>query len=184
MFKQVRVVIGGTPQGHTEIVPYSRADGAQYYVVGGVRTDQLVAYSVPFYEVRVENGGTYHAVRFGLQNKGTTPQTRTCDAGLAHERLCTPTWVDGYRPHSFAGTHRAGAFRLIPKKQFLIHEGADSGQGQIGGSLGCIEVLDGGWNLFLAEIEILGLGAINRLANAGKVRVKIESAVFPQAVRV
>src|SRR5262249_34413346 len=147
----VHVVITGKILGQTFVVPYSHHGGLQTYVVGGVRTDTPVVYKVPYYEVRIEGGRKYKAVRFGLQNKGQVPPpaTRRCDAGLSAAHDCTPTWVPGYSPHSFAGGSRRGAWRLLPGRGFLIHEGADTSAGQVGGSLGCVEILDGDWNGFL-----------------------------------
>jgi hypothetical protein len=178
---QVRMTIGGKPKGSSYVAPYSHAGGLQFHVVGGVRTEQPVVYEVPIYEVRIDGGGTYLAIRFGVQNTGATPETRRCDAGLSDARDCYPAWVAGYSPHSFRGGSRAGAWRLMPGKGFLIHEGADRAKSQIGGSLGCIEVLDGKWNTFLGEIERIGRGACLEIGSKSSLKVTIESAPFPMA---
>src|SRR5262245_8689995 len=135
--KPVHIIVKGKPTGMTEVVPYSREQGRQ--VAGG----DVVRYRVPSYEVWVNKVGPFRAIRFGLRNKGTLEATRGVDAGLAQARVCYPTWVPGYSPHSFRGTSRPGAWRLIPGQNFLIHEGP--GPGQNGGSIGCIEILDGMW---------------------------------------
>ena len=87
-----------------------------------------------------------------------TPQVRPCDWSYAN-RVCTPAWLPHYSPHSFRGSSRPGAWQLVPGQGFLIHEGANESVGEVGGSIGCIEVLDGRWNTFLAEIERIGGGA-------------------------
>lgn len=186
MATEVHVVITGRQMGSTSVVPYSHGVGLQFYVQNGMPTRKPVIYKVPFYEVRIEGGGKYKAVRFGLQNKGRMPPPATCvcDAGLSAAHNCTPTWVPGYSPHSFAGGSRAGAWRLLPGRGFLIHEGADTRKGQVGGSLGCVEILDGGWNTFLNEIERLGGAVCHALGTAGKLKVKIEPAAYPKATLV
>jgi hypothetical protein len=179
----VHVIIGGNQKGKTNIVPFSHGAGLQYYVLSGVRTEQLVQYEVPVYEVRIEGGSAYLAVRFGLQNKGTMPpsKARVCDAGLSRRHICIPSWVTGYSPHSFEGGPRAGAWRLLPGKGFLIHEGADTSKNQVGGSLGCIEILDGRWNSFLEEIERLANSTCPVIGNRGTLKVTVESASYPKA---
>lgn len=180
MKPMIEVVITGITKGDAFIIPYSHADGLQF--TGG----KPVVYRVPWYEVRVEGGGSYRAIRFGLRNRGQTPPpaVRPCDAGLSAGRTCTPTWVPGYSPHSFAGGSRAGAWRLLPGKGFLIHEGADGNKGQIGGSLGCVEILDGQWNGFLGELEALGGQTCPSLGATGRLKVKIEPATYPVATLV
>ncbi len=183
MVSLVRVVISGKILGQTYVVPYSHAHGLQLYPG---TTDEGVIYKVPCYEVRVEGGSSYGAVRFGLQNKGESspPPTRICDAGLWSPHQCTPEWVPGYSPHSFRGAARAGAWRLLPGRGFLIHEGADTRIGQVGGSLGCVEILDGRWNDFLAEIESLAHAACTAISAAHKLKVTIEQASYPTATLV
>lgn len=179
---KILIVITGKSKGNTFIVPYSHAAGLQM----DAKTGEPIIYKVAWYEVRIHGGGNYRAVRFGLQNKGNVPPpaSRVCDAGLSAGRTCAPVWVPGYRPHSFAGASRAGAWRLMPGKGFLIHEGADSTKKQVGGSLGCVEILDGGWNPFLDELEKLGGQSCASLGAAGRLSVKIEAAPFPVATRV
>ena len=179
---KIQIVITGKGKGNTFVVPYSHTAGLQM----DANTGKPVIYKVPWYEVRIGGGGAYRAVRFGLQNKGHAPPPalRACDAGLSSGRICTPMWVPGYSPHSFAGGSRTGAWRLLPGKGFLIHEGADGAKGQVGGSLGCVEILDGGWNAFLGELEKLGGDSCASLGAAGKMSVKIEAASFPVATLV
>jgi hypothetical protein len=184
MAAQVKVFITGIQKGKTFVVPYNHHQGLQFVVVGGVPTHKLVIYEVPFYEVRVERGGTYAAVRFGLQNNGTVLKTRHCDAGLPHAQLCMPSWIPTYSPHSFRAGSRPGAWQLLPGKSFLIHEGADARNGQVGGSLGCVEILNGKWNDFLAEIERLAGASAAQIGATHKLKVSIESAPFPTATLV
>ncbi len=182
--EQVKVVITGKRVGIAPVVPYSHAAGLQLVVVNHVRTDEPVIYRVPSYEVRIHGGGVYAAVRFGLQNKGTVQKVRMCDAGISHARTCTPHWIPHYSPHSFSGTSRPGAWQLIPGRGFLIHEGADTIKGQVGGSLGCVEILDGDWNTFLSELE--SLAGVNATLIGAKrlLHVSIEGAPFPTATLV
>ena len=180
----VSVTVGSTVLGQTQVVPYSHREGLQYVAVRGVPTDQPLVYKVPYYDVTIQGGSSYTAVRFGLQNKGTAPKTRTCDAGLSSHRVCTPTWLPKYSPHSFNGTSRDGAWILIPGKSFLIHEGADTRIGQVGGSLGCIEILDGKWNSFLAEIEKLAKTTVTEIGKKGLLSVTIKAAPYPTATLV
>jgi hypothetical protein len=184
MASEVKVTITGNQKGKTLVVPYSHNQGLQFVVAGGIRTDRPVTYEVPYYEVRIERGGLYAAVRFGLQNNGTFPKIRHCDAGLSHAQQCTPTWIPTYSPHSFRGGARPGAWQLLPGKGFLIHEGADTRKGQVGGSLGCVEILDGKWNDFLAEIERLAGVPAAEIGATHKLKVAIEYAPFPTATLV
>lgn len=151
----VKVKITGVIRGTSLIVPYSHTGGLQRYPVGHAKAGQPVIYKINKYQVKVVNGNTYDAVRFGLQNKGTIEPQRVADAGLSTARTVHPSWVAGYSPHSFAGGAYAGAWRLLPGKGFLIHEGANSTAGQVGGSLGCVEILDGGWNAFMDELKTI-----------------------------
>ena len=72
----------------------------------------------------------------------------------------------------------------MPGRSFLIHEGADTRASQVGGSLGCVEILDGGWNSFLAEIERLGCASCSGIGASGKLKVRVEAATFPLATLV
>jgi hypothetical protein len=47
---------------------------------------------------------------------------------------------------------RKAAWVLSPPKTFYIHEGPNRDNRGIGGSLGCIEILDGNWDGFLQQI--------------------------------
>lgn len=181
MIATVEVVVTSIVKGFGPIVPYSHDEGLQFVVVGGVRTNRPVIYDVPIYEVTITGGSSYLALRFGVRNTGATPKTRGCDAGLSHGRECVPSWRPHYSPHSFSGSARPGAWVLLPGKGFLIHEGADRPKGQVGGSIGCVEILDGAWNKFLAEIETLGHGTCTQIGAAQKLRVKIQSANYPIA---
>lgn len=50
------------------VVPYNKEEGLQYYVTPtGHRTARLVIYDMPVYEVRIEKGASYEAIRFGLR---------------------------------------------------------------------------------------------------------------------
>ncbi len=178
----VHVIITDKITGDVKICPFIYPAGLQYYIVRGVKTDTPVLYKVPAYEVRIDGGNKYDAVRFGLQNKGVLPPPtdRKCDAGLANPQVWIPEWIADYSPHSFVGGIRKGAWRLIPGKAWLIHEGADRGSGY-GGSLGCIEILDGHWNGFLDEIETLGGDTCAQIATARGLKVTIVAAVRPTA---
>jgi hypothetical protein len=180
---KVTVTITGLSRGNTDVVPYNRAQGLQRRIVGGVVTNQLVVYQVPSYEVRVEGARTYAAIRFGLQNNGTVTKTRRCDVGISNAQVCTPEWVPGYRPHSFGGLMRQGAWRVLPGRQFLIHEGPDS-RTQHGGSFGCIEILDRRWNDFLADIERLAGMPAPDISRTKALKVVFETAPFPTATLV
>jgi len=70
---------------------------------------------------------------------------------------------------------------LLPGRGFLIHEGADTRVGYVGGSLGCVEILDGGWPTFLGEIKKLSGADCAAVGKAGKLKVKIEGASLPTA---
>jgi len=180
---KVHVIVTANRIGTAGVVPYNKEEGLQYYVTPtGHRTARLVIYDVPVYEVRIEKGASYQAIRFGLRKRGdSTPTTRGCDAGLSHNRVCTPSWVPGYSPHSFHGSSRRGAWRLLPGKNFLIHEGGDRRVRQVGGSIGCVEVLDGRWDAFLTEIETIGGSDCAQLSARQHVKVTLEHASFPDA---
>lgn len=174
----VHVTITNRITGRALVCPYSHSQHLQFYTVDGVVTDQPVLYSIPVYEVRVDGGDSYDAVRFGLQNHGTLPppKTRICDAGISHAHVCTPGWNPTYCPHSFDRVNRVGAWRLFPGKTFYIHEGPIRNRGGYGGSLGCVEILDGYWNDFLSDIERLGKGRSDQIASLHGLRVTIEAA--------
>ena len=179
----VEVIVTSMPRGQGPVVPYSHEGGLQFYnTPTGVRTNRPVVYDAPVYAVLISGGRSYVAVRFGLKNNGAPPSpTRPCDTGLADTRVCIPGWLPHYSPHSFRGTSRRGAWQLLPGKGFLIHEGANRAQHQVGGSIGCIEILDGGWNTFLEEIEDLGKGTCAEIAAQMRLRVQIQRANYPVA---
>lgn len=180
----VTVRITGKVTGTSLIVPYSHDGGLQKYPAGHPKAGQLVVYRISKYELLVVGGGRYDAVRFGLQNKGTIAATRISDAGLTLPRTVHPTWVAGYSPHSFRGGPYAGAWRILPGKAFLIHEGADSRAGQVGGSLGCVEVLDGGWPVFMDELKTICGQPWPTIASKRLMSVVVEAAGYPTATLV
>jgi hypothetical protein len=182
LIRTVEVRVTATRVGMGRIVPYDHHQGLQRQSLGPGLPPRLVVYAVPLYQVLVVGAGRYKAVRFALRNNGSSPEVRGCDTGLAHLRTCEPTWIPSYRPHSFF-TPRLGAWRLIPHQGFLIHEGADSNLGRVGGSLGCVEIVDGGWVPFLEDIERLGGGTCAEISAARKLVVKIEPAIYPTAMR-
>src|SRR6266566_7914421 len=177
MGKIVEVIITGKNVGTVQVIPYSMAMGLAVYPGSTVAKADPVLYKVPRYEVRM-GGGAYEAVRFGLQNKGIFPPAERlfCDAGLSMAQVCTPDWLPGYSPRTFRGGPNQGAWVLIPGRSFLIHEGADTTQGENGGSLGCIEILDGLWPDFLRELQILGGGTCAEIGRQKSLKVTLEQA--------
>jgi hypothetical protein len=149
------VVVTGIVVGKTKIIPYSARLHLQEYDPHGPLSGENVKYEVPTYKIEIEGGGSYAAIRFGVVNRGILPppQSMKCDSGIVTPSVCYPTWVPGYCPHSFRPGIRKGAWRLFPAKNFYIHEGADAALGMVGGTLGCVEILNGKWGQFLAEIE-------------------------------
>jgi hypothetical protein len=180
----VTVRITGRVAGTSFIVPYSHTDGLQKYPAGHLKAGQPVIYRINKYEVLVEGGRKYQAIRFGLQNKGTINHSRTSDAGLSSPRTVHPEWVPGYSPHSFRGGAYAGAWRLLPGKGFLVHEGADTRIGQVGGSLGCVEILDGGWRVFMDELKSICGQPWATIAARRLMTVIVEHASYPTATLV
>jgi hypothetical protein len=185
----VKVIVTGriaSPNGYT--IPYSAktTPHLQHYLSrnGAVDQARFVTYIVPFYEVQIVGGNRYKALRFGLRNHGDKriPDRRPCDTGLAQSRTCTPTFLPHYTPHSFVGQGPRGAWQLLSGQNFLIHEGGDSNRDVVGGSVGCIEIVDGGWRAFQAEIESLGDGTSMALGASRKVTVSIEHAAYPTAI--
>jgi hypothetical protein len=149
----VSVKLTSKAVGTSLIVPFSHSRGLQRYPAGHAKAGQLVVYRINKYEMVVNGSTKYEVVRFGLQNNGTIQPSRVSDAGLSAAHTAHPSWVPGYNPHSFTGGPFAGAWRILPGKGFLIHEGANEAQGQVGGSLGCVEVLGGKWPSFLNEVK-------------------------------
>jgi len=180
MLNKVHVTITSTANEYAAVVPFSHQHGLDtFYDALGQKYANV--YKVPAYEVNIDGGDTYLAVRYGYQNKGDgkTPKSRQCDAGIAHHHRCLPTWKPGYNPHSFQGTGTLGAWILFPHKTFYIHEGPDRTNNGIGGSLGCVEILDGRWDDFLSQIKDLGNGECEVLGAAGKLHVSIQAGSYP-----
>jgi hypothetical protein len=152
---KVKVRLTSNVLGTSLIVPYSSADGLQMYPSGHPKAGQPVIYRISKYKMLINESSSYEVVRFGLQNKNTISPNRVSDAGLWAAHVVTPAWVPGYSPHSFRGGAYTGAWQILPGKSFLIHEGANEGKGEVGGSLGCVEVLGGRWPAFLNELKTL-----------------------------
>jgi hypothetical protein len=180
----VTVTITGKITGTSLIVPYSHDGGLQRYPSGHAKADEPVIYRINKYEIVVSGGGKYDAVRFGLVNKGSYEATRISDAGLTSPRTVHPSWVPGYSPHSFRGGPYAGAWRILPGKGFLIHEGADETKGQVGGSLGCVEILSGKWSVFMDELKSRSGLDWPEIGRRKMLKVIVESANYPNAALV
>jgi hypothetical protein len=69
----------------------------------------------------------------------------------------------------------------LKDREFYLHEGADRAKKEVGGSLGCIEILDGKWNHFLGEVEALAKDTCPNIGKASKLRVTIQAAPLPLA---
>jgi hypothetical protein len=178
------VTITSKITGTSLIVPYSHADGLQIYPASHAKAGEPVIYRINKYQMLVNGTSKYEVIRFGLQNKGTYAATRVSDAGLTLGRTVHPTWVSGYSPHSFAGGPYAGAWRILPGKGFLVHEGADESLGQVGGSLGCVEVLAGKWSGFLTEVKTACGQDWPTIGKKGLMNLVIEAASSPTATLV
>ena len=178
--KAVEVVVKNRQSGIALIGPYSHEEGLQLYGQPGMPGRRPVKYQVPAYEVYVSGKGPFRAIRFGLRNTGGTPPARRpCDTGLSHQRVCQPTWIPTYSPRSFRGQSRPGAWQLLPGKGFLIHEGPDLGE--FGGSIGCIEILDGKWGHFLWQIEDIAGAPCAPVGASRGLTVILEAANYPVA---
>jgi hypothetical protein len=180
----VAVKITNRVVGISLIVPFSHSQGLQRYPAGHAKAGQLVIYRVNKYEMVVNGSTRYEVVRFGLQNDGTVPPSRVSDAGLTAARTVHPSWVPGYSPHSFAGGPFAGAWRILPGRGFLIHEGANEALGQVGGSLGCVEVLGGRWPNFLSELKTVCGVAWPKIGAQGLMNLTVEVGNYPTATLV
>ena len=147
------------------------------------KPNAFVTYEIPLYEVHIAGGSSYQALRFGLRNMGDgrIPDSRPCDTGLSQPHLCTPAFLSYYRPHSFLGEGPPGAWQLFHGKNVLIHEGANSRNDVAGGSLGCIEIVDGGWRRLQREIETRAGASCAAIGAAKKLIVSIEYAAYPVA---
>ena len=170
--------------GTTLIVPFGHSDGLQMYPDGHVKAGQPVVYRIHKYELIVNGTTKYEVVRFGLQNKGTILPSRISDAGLTAPRTVQPSWVPGYSPHSFTGGPYAGAWRILHDKGFLIHEGANESAGQVGGSLGCVEVLGGKWPAFLTQLKSICGADMPVIGARGLMKFTIDAGVYPTATIV
>ncbi len=148
----VNVTVTSKVIGAAIVVPFSLTEGAQTYPPGHPKVGDNPLYRISTYAMVVDGKSEYEVIRFGLQNKGTILKQRICDAGLACGQSARPTWVPGYKPHSFEATGYEGAWRIMDGKAFLIHEGPNTGLYQAGGSLGCIEALNTRWPDFLDEL--------------------------------
>lgn len=170
--KPVQVTITAKQAGKGYIYPYQRH----------IRVSELDIYEVPLYEIRIEPGLTFKAIRFGLTPQTPAPQLRHCNNGLNSYHKTIPTWVPGYSPHSYVGIGRRGAWRILDGKEFLLHEGADPDEGTVGGSLGCIEIVKGSeWNRFLASLEQVSGGTCEQISSAHSMTLVIEAAPYPVA---
>ena len=174
MARTVKVTVKAKQVGTWTTAPFSHESGL----------DMGAIYEVPIYEIAIEPKYFFKAVRFGLVNRKQKPppKSRQCDAGLTAPRTVNPTWVPHYSPHSFRGAARPGAWRILPGKQFLIHEGSADKNRSIGGSLGCIEIVGvGEWNRFLSSIESEGAATSAQIGAAQTLVLKIEQASYPFA---
>lgn len=185
---EVKVVVTGqTVKDRGYIIPYDHrvTPHLQHYrrPNGTIFPNRWVTYEVPLYEVRIVGGGRYKAIRFGLRNLGDNriPDSRPCDTGLAQARECKPVFLAHYQPHSFLGEGPYVAWQLMPGKQVLIHEGGNSKKDIASGTLGCIEIVDGGWRQFQHEIESRAGASCAAVGAAKKLTVSIEYASYPAA---
>jgi hypothetical protein len=169
------------------VIPYDHRvkPHLQHYVGsnGKALLNDFVTYEVPLYEIHVVGGSSYKAIRFGLRNRGDNkiPESRPCDTGLSMPRVCTPSFLPHYKPHSFLGEGPVGAWQLLPNAGLLIHEGGNSQRDVVGGSLGCIEIVDGGWRCFQRQIEDLAGAPCGAIGAAKMLTVALEYAAYPVA---
>lgn len=170
--------------GMSLIVPFNHSQGLQLYPTGHAKAGQPVIYQINKYEMVVNGSTKYDVVRFGLQNNGTISPSRVSDAGLTAPRTVHPSWVPGYSPHSFSGGPFAGAWRILPGQGFLIHEGANEALGQVGGSLGCVEVLRGKWPNFLNELKTVCGVDWPTIGARGLIDLTVEAGTYPTATLV
>jgi hypothetical protein len=169
----VVVTVTAEQTGTWPIAPYNHIDGL----------DQTSRYEVPVYKVTAGAKDVFEAVRFGLVRiKQSTPRpSRRCDAGLSKELTVKPTWIPRYSPHSFQLPGRPGAWRILPNKGFLVHQGT-ARKTQTGGSLGCVEIVgEGEWDRFLARIEALAGASCAEISKAQTLCLHMKSAQFPMA---
>lgn len=180
----VAVKLTNKAVGTTLIVPFSHSQGLQRYPAGHAKAGQSVIYRINKYEMVVNGSKKYEVVRFGLQNNRTISSSRVSDAGLTAPRAVHPSWVPGYSPHSFSGGPFAGAWRILPGRGFLIHEGANESLGQVGGSLGCVEVLGGKWPDFLNTLKTVCGADWPTIGAQGLMNLTIDAGSYPTATLV
>lgn len=170
--RPVQVRVTKNIVGNSLIYPYAR----------NMQAAPLPIYEVPLYELLVEPNSSFKIVRFGLTPLSPPPATRTCNVGLSSFRLVHPIWIAGYSPHSFRGIGRPGAWRILPGRQYLLHEGSNAAEGTVGGSLGCIEVAGASeWNSFLSALENRAGANCARISVAKALTLVLEAASYPQA---
>jgi hypothetical protein len=149
-----------------------------------------VLYYVPAYQVVVNGGSRYRAIRFALQNWGTAwPADCRCDAGISHKVELRPSWDPNYETVTLVGP--PGGWRLFPDAPpdsryygYLIHNVPDQrnlNNPQLAGSFGCVEILDGQWNAFLLDIQRVTGKSKEQLGRERGLRVSFEAATFPGA---
>jgi hypothetical protein len=186
---KVTVTVTSRKAGTWTIAPYNPQQGLR---AAPGTTYELPVYEVPIYEVTVGTElplAVFKAVRFGLvrDNKTPPPAERRCDNGLAAAQVLKPSWVPDYGPHSFGGTNRRGAWRLIHDGGWLIHEGTaapydGASVNEIGGSLGCIEVVGPlQWNAFMDAVELRAGAPAATIGARQDLTVVIEHAERPEA---
>ena len=180
----ISVKVTSNVVGTSLIIPFNYTEGLQMYPAGHSKAGQPVIYRINKYEMVVDASKSYHVVRFGLQNNGKIPASRISDAGLTAPRTVHPSWVPGYSPHSFQGGPYAGAWRILPGGGFLIHEGANEALGQVGGSLGCVEVLGGKWPDFLDTLKTVCGVDWPKIGSLGLINLTIEAGSYPTATLV
>jgi hypothetical protein len=127
----VNITVTNRQIGTGPVVP-TATETAFKSTLQGNKSGRPVVYTVPIYELKIEAAGTYPVIRFGLHNRGdnAAPQVRPCDSGLHQTRVCAPSWLPNYSPHSFRDSSRVGAWQLLPGKGLLIHEGRTDPQGR------------------------------------------------------
>ena len=180
MIHEVELTITYKSNSIAIVGPFNHERGLQT-ITDKLGQQDYICYKVPAYKVQINGGNTYEAIRYGYINDGRIPPPlhRKCDKGIVHGHVCHPTWKPHYSPHSFTGSGRSGAWVLFPHDTMYIHEGPDRRKGGMGGTLGCVEILDGKWNSFLKEIEDSASASCAAIAAARKLRVKIEAGERP-----
>lgn len=172
MLNKVTVTITSRIVGEALIYPYQR-EGLP---------DVVPLYVVPAYAVTIDDRWFFAAIRFGLSPLIVPyPRERICSVGIASSRTVFPTFVAGYSPHSFPGGETRGAWRLLPGKQFLIHEGPDSIEKQgKAGSLGCVEIAKDNWETFMRVLlTATGAHTYSDVAQKKLLKVIIQATADP-----